>query len=329
MKIWKYSRLDALLFLTCLAQLTATLWLASRAGHAPQLSWIWHGLVLLAFQWYNLLVISHQFTHTPWFTSEKLNTGVSILNSMNTGQSMTDYYLSHVHNHHRFNNDRHSSHKPARDWTSTFRGGKMGSHVSLFRYAFINTIPIMVSMLREVVAIHRWWRVGCNEQDLLSLLSRNDTKRSAQLFQMQLERIARFCALAVLIAISWQWALIVYIPVLYLSLCLFNLQNYYEHVGALPECPYSNSVSYYGKIYNFFTYNDGYHQEHHLRPRTHWRDLPKVRDIADGKLDRIERVISPVPAIIGFFYRRRPQLHASHPSQPHDKGITAAQGEQP
>lgn len=130
---------------------------------------------------------------------------------------------------------------------------------------------------------------------------------------MQVERIARFLAMCVFLIISWKWTLFVYLPVLYVSLVLFNLQNYYEHTGADPESPYANSVSYYGRIYNLLTCNDGYHQEHHLRPQTHWRLLPDVRRIHDGKLDQIERVVSSVPAVIGFLHRNRPQLHRRKP----------------
>lgn len=309
MRVWKFSRLDAVLFFLCLVQLTATFTLASLAGPIPQFHWLLGGVILLAFQWYNLIVISHQFTHTPWFISDFANSMVSIVNSMNIAQSMSDYHLRHVHNHHRFHNDRHTLHKPAQDWASTFHAEKLGSHIGLVRYTFVNTIPVFLRTLRECVAVHRLWKVGSHEQDLFALLSRDSKKRSKQLRQMQAERVARFLTLALLLAISWKWVLVVYIPVLYLSLCLFFLQNYYEHVGALPESHYSNSVSHYGKAYNFFTCNDGYHQEHHLRPRTHWRDLPKVRSIIDRKLGEAERVISPVPAIFGFLHNNRPQLH--------------------
>ena len=48
----------------------------------------------------------------------------------------------------------------------------------------------------------------------------------------------------------------------------------------------TNSVSAYGKLYNFVWFNNGYHQEHHFRPGTHWMDLPKVRKELPSDEDR-------------------------------------------
>jgi fatty acid desaturase len=121
--------------------------------------------------------------------------------------------------------------------------------------------------------------------------------------------MAQFMAIGLFLAISWKWFLLCYLPAFFVSLALVNVQNYYEHYGALPESTYANSVSYYGRVYNLLTFNDGYHQEHHLRPLTHWTQMPKVRDACGFKLNEVERIVSPVPALLGAFHRNRKQLH--------------------
>jgi len=313
-KIWKYSRLDCALFIIFIGHFVTIFGLAAHWNDFSFFGWLINFIVLTCLIWYNIIVLSHQFTHTPWFRAPWANRVVSIINSVNIGQSMEDYHLRHVRNHHRYHNDRKMRDQLPSDWASTFRDGKDGEHASLLQYTLIGAFPILFKLLQELVPVNNLWRVGKHETDLLPLLSRQAKKRADQLRQMQVERIARFLAVCVLLTISWQWTLLVYFPVLYVSLVLFNLQNYYEHMGAIPESTYANSVSHYGRIYNLLTCNDGYHQEHHLRPQTHWRQLPRVRHINGGKLDQTERIISPVPAIAGFLHRNRPQLHRNLPN---------------
>jgi Fatty acid desaturase len=62
------------------------------------------------------------------------------------------------------------------------------------------------------------------------------------------------------------WA--AYLPGFAAGLGLCWLQGHYEHARG--------TVSHYGWLYNRLFLNDGYHIEHHLRPSTHWSDLPRV-----------------------------------------------------
>ena len=314
MKIWKHSYLDACMLALSVGQFVTTLLLAKTWGTASTLTRIAGFVVLVAMTVYNIIVVSHLFTHTPWFRSPRLNRLVSLLNSVNIGQSVQAYELTHVRNHHRYNNDQQRPDGTTLDLSSTFRGGVGGSHVSAFRYAFVGAIETMVSIARALLSITRLWRVGAHEKDLLGLLTRSDARRQWELRQVQLDRMVQFLALGVFVAISWKWVLFCYLPAFYLSLALVNVQNYYEHYGAAPENRYANSVSYYGRLYNLLTFNDGYHQEHHLRPLAHWTQMPRVRVDYGDKLDAVERIVSPVPAILGALHRNRQLLHRSHPA---------------
>jgi fatty acid desaturase len=61
------------------------------------------------------------------------------------------------------------------------------------------------------------------------------------------------------------WFLWGYLPGWALGLGLCYLQGHYEHARG--------TTSHYGRIYNFFFFNDGYHVEHHRNPALTWLDL--------------------------------------------------------
>jgi fatty acid desaturase len=309
MKTWKYSRWDFVMLVLSIAQFVTTLILAMRWEEWSTFGRVTSFMILTAMTVYNIIVVSHLFTHTPWFNSPQFNLLVSMFNSINIGQSVQAYQLTHVRNHHRYNNDRKDPDGKTKDTSSTFRDASADEHVSVFRYAFLGAVESLLSIGRAMLTVTRLWRVGEHEQELLGLAAKTPIRRARELRQIQLDRMAHFLAIGLFLTISWKWFLLCYLPAFFLSLALVNIQNYYEHYGALPENTYANSVSYYGRLYNLLTFNDGYHQEHHLRPLTHWTQMPKVRQACSDKLNSVERIVSPVPALLGAFHRNRKQLH--------------------
>jgi fatty acid desaturase len=55
------------------------------------------------------------------------------------------------------------------------------------------------------------------------------------------------------------------------------LNGYYRHYGANPDKPIAWGVSSYGRIYNWLFFYNGYHAEHHFRPKVHWIKMEKFR----------------------------------------------------
>jgi fatty acid desaturase len=317
MRIWKQSPKDAFLVAFSLAQLVVMPWLAAHWGQYSGLGRIATFALLLLMIGYNIIVVSHLLTHNPWFVSPRLNVLMSALNSVNIGQSVQAYRFTHVRNHHKYNNDPIGPSGTTLDTSSTFREGDAGEHASLFRYAFRGALVSMAGIVRdELFSVTRLWRVGDNEKELMALASPAPAQRALELSQVQIDRLSHFLGLAVLTIISWQWMIACYAPAFFLALALVNTQNYYEHYGARPGDRLANSVSYYGRLYNLLTFNDGYHQEHHLAPGSHWSRLPEVRDRHGALLQRAERIISPVPAIVGFLDWRRPKLHRKSSTDP-------------
>ncbi|MGW3949485.1 fatty acid desaturase family protein [Streptomyces sp. NPDC004752] len=298
-RVFRHGPADAVLILFSIAQFTVTISLAAAdpIGLWPKLG----SFTLVAFlTTYSVIIVSHLFVHQPWFVSPRLNAIMSLINSLNIAQSTEAYRLSHVRNHHRYNNDRKGPDGTTRDVTSTFRYSRDDGHAPLWRYLLFSLAGSVREFLDTFAALRRGCRVGANETLLLELATRNPERRKAELRQVQADRLAHLALIALLAVLSWQWLLICYLPAIAVAFTMVNVQNYYRHYGARPESRYANSVSHYGRVYNWLTFNDGYHQEHHLRPATHWSRLPRVAEEYGEAFGEDGRVVSPVPAMVGF-----------------------------
>lgn len=309
MQVWKTTPKDAVLVLISVGQLAATVALAVTWDDTGLLGRVAGGVLLVAMTAYNVIVVSHLFTHVPWFVSRRLNALVSVLNSVNIGQSVQAYQFTHVRNHHRFNNDRPEAEGTTRDFSSTYRRGTDGQHQPLLPYAFGGAFGSLVGRAQDAATVVRLFAVGRGEKRLLSLASRKEDRARRELRQIQADRAAHSLALVAFALASWQWTLFCYVPAFFCALALVNVQNYYRHYGANPEHRTTDSVSHYGRLYNALTFNDGFHQEHHLNPGAHWSSMPDVHERQRDRLDDQPRIVSPVPAMLGFLDRRRPLLH--------------------
>jgi fatty acid desaturase len=81
---------------------------------------------------------------------------------------------------------------------------------------------------------------------------------------------------------------------------LSYLNGYYRHYGGNPDEPIAWGVSTYHKLYNWTWFYNGYHAEHHFRPKVHWTRMQVLRDqIVDQQRAAGVRVIK-VPHALGF-----------------------------
>jgi fatty acid desaturase len=309
MRIWRTSPKDSILAAISLVHLLALLAMAITWKISPVPVRIFDGFALVALIAYSTVIISHQFIHVPWFVDDRMNALVSVVNSVNIGHSVQTYRFSHVRNHHRYSNDRCGPDGMTRDTSSTYRNGKDGEHEPMLSYVITGTKWAIIDFLKEILSVKRLWRVGSHEKDLLVLASGHEPKRSRELRQIQVDRAAHTVSVLLFLLISWQWTVFCYFPAFAVAMVLANTQNYYRHFGADPDERAANSVSYYGRLYNLLAFNDGYHQEHHLAPGAHWSSLPAVHERHRASLEAQLRIVSPVPAMLGFLHRDRILLH--------------------
>jgi fatty acid desaturase len=252
--IFAHSARDGLLVLIALLQVGLT-------GYAiwafPVLEWpalVGLGAALVFLTCTSYQCVAHNQIHAPFFKWKLVNRLFTVLNSFCLGMPGTLYRFHHL-NHHRFNNDEIDSETgTTRDDSSIFRHGKNGAEESLITYALF----------------------GLFRTDVVHLYREAAKKKLGG--WVLAETLFVLAAVGALFAWNWQAALTLYVPVWVLGQVGAFAENYLEHHGATPGDRKTDSVSSYAWLYNLIWFNNGYHQEHHLKPQVHWTQIKAVRE---------------------------------------------------
>jgi len=77
--------------------------------------------------------------------------------------------------------------------------------------------------------------------------------------------------------LNWRYICFL-VPFWYFGHCLSYLNGYYRHYGGNPDEPLAWAVISYDKLYNWIWFFNGYHAEHHFRPKVHWTRMQALRD---------------------------------------------------
>ncbi len=228
---------------------------------------------------WNINSVSHNFIHNAYFQSNILNRCFSLLESITLGFSQTMY--DHVHRqHHIGNNDRIGENGATVDWISIYQHGKNGEPEPALKYTFL-------SFFRD------------DPKRIYQGIKRLDPfLANFSLFELALV-VLMFIALFLL---NWKLGLF-FVCFHYLGHSLTAMNGYYEHLGANPDKPIAWGVSCYNPLFNWLWLNNGYHAEHHYRPKQHWTKMHELHlEIADKQRIEGVRVIA-WPHQIGFLAR--------------------------
>lgn len=265
----KYSKYDLILAGVALFQGISLLYWATRFESLSLIANIIIFLIEVFLFYYNPIVITHNFLHTPFFRSKFLNQLFPVLNSMNLGLPQILYKYHHL-NHHRHNNS-------LQDPSSTYLFGKNHQQEHWIPYCAF-------SLLRD----------GTRKAFAFVL-----QKKEGHLLIM--ETLAVLVFDAVLLSISWKFFFLIYLPLFYFGWFLAHLENYFEHFKARsPSSRYGNAVSYYPRWYNTFMFNEGYHQEHHISPQEHWTKRPMTREKYQVEMKKAGAYEAKWPPLLGM-----------------------------
>ncbi|MFK0690106.1 fatty acid desaturase family protein [Mesorhizobium sp. IMUNJ 23033] len=253
------------------------LWVSAALGclYAVSISW-------------NINSISHNFIHTPYFTKRWLNRAFSLLESITIGFSQTYYHWVHMR-HHSGNSDKPDETGETIDLLSIYRYGKNGGPENVWSYTLLSFFRDNLGDIHKAIARTRPFDASWGRFELYTFIA----------------------TIALVLVYDWR-AVLFFAPFYYFGNCLSSLNGYYEHLNGDPDKPIAWGVSSHNWLYNWLWFGNGYHAEHHYRPRTHWTKLAGFHEqIKKEQFEAGVHVISTCHAL-GFMAKENRELESQH-----------------
>ena len=198
--------------------------------------------------------VSHNFIHNPFFAWEPLNRLTSLALTLSLGTPQTMYKYVHMR-HHAGNSDRIGADGTTVDPISLYQYGADGKVEPTWSYVF---------------------RQFFRDDGPFTVAAKIRAKRPKEAREALTEFWAILAIYAVLLVLNWKF-IVLMAPFYYLGHCLSFLIAWYEHAGADPDQPIATGVSTYEPLYNWAFLNNGFHAEHHHRPKVHWTKMAELR----------------------------------------------------
>jgi fatty acid desaturase len=225
---------------------------------------------------WNINGISHNFIHNRYFNSSLLNRCFSLLESVDCCFSQILYDYIH-RRHHMGNSDKPHGEEDTIDWISIYRHGHDGHAENVWTFTFL-------SFFREDPKA-AW----------VEIRKHSMSEAVWAIIEMALTGVVMIG----LLILNWRFFAF-FLPFWYLGHCLSYLNGYFEHFGGNPDEPMAWGVSSYNWLYNLVWFNNGFHAEHHYRPRAHWTRMRALhQQIEQQQRENGVRVIQP-PHVFGF-----------------------------
>ncbi|MBW8832189.1 MAG: fatty acid desaturase [Burkholderiales bacterium] len=225
---------------------------------------------------------NHNHYHTPFFHARWLNAAARMGFSL-VGAPKTPHNLYHGYHH-----------ATKKSWNEVsflqVIGLRRPLHKQVLAILMFYPESFGFKYLVLFVLLKRW-----SVERLAKFATPDDTVMGVRLFKRIKEPAALRAAKldvavwvgfrVLLCVIDWQFFVFFFVPVTYVVETLRMGEDYMHHWGAVdPDDPRRDAVSCYGRVYNWISFNLGYHQEHHLRPGEHWLRLPAMS--AELPIDR-------------------------------------------
>lgn len=193
-------------------------------------------------------VITHNTIHCPVFVSRTTNRIFQVILSLTYGSAVSAFVPGHNLSHHKHTQTQ-------RDVMRTTKVRFSWNLLNMAQFAPKVGIAIMkndAAYTKAMKGSHRaWFR------------------------QYQIETSAVVVSTLALLVLDWKKGLVYWlIPHLYAAWGIISM-NYLQHDGCDMDHPYNHSRNFVSKFVNWWTFNNGYHGIHHLKPGLHWSLLPE------------------------------------------------------
>lgn len=235
--------------LTFIAAYYAALIASWRVDPIAMSAWGWIVIPILCAQSWISAVITHNTLHCAVFQSRWANKIFQILLTCSYGFPVSEYVPGHNLSHHRYTQTR----------KDVMRTSKSQAPFNLLSFLlFVPRVAPGVTRANYAYA------------------SRLGGKVTAWKRQLALEVFFCWGSKIVLLAIDWRKALLyVVVPHLW-AVWGITAVNYLQHDGCDPDHAFNHSRNFVGNVFNWFTFNNGYHGIHHQHPGLHWSLLPEA-----------------------------------------------------
>lgn len=228
-----------LLFVATYFALFATLWFWAPADPLVAVPLIG---VTAIFSWF-CAVITHNTIHCAVFKSKRLNKAFQVVLTLSYGHPVSSFVSGHNLSHHRYTQgDR-----------DIMRTSKMR-----YRWNFLNLMMFVPKVAGSITRTDM----------AFAKLMRKD--RPTWFRQFAIEMGVFIAVTIALFIIDWKKALLYwYVPHLWAAWGIIAI-NFLQHDGTDPESPWNHSRNFVGRIFGWWTFNNGFHGIHHMHPNLHW-----------------------------------------------------------
>lgn len=199
-------------------------------------------LTLCVVSWITA-VITHNTIHHPIFKSRTMNKAFQVVLTLCYGHPVSAYVPGHNLSHHRYTQE-------PRD--------VMRTHKVRYRWNLLNGLLFLPHVAGDIT-----------KGDIVFFKAMR--KRRPRWARQFLIELAIFALVTItLLALSpRRFLLYFFLPHFYAAWGIITI-NYLQHDGCDEDDPYNHSRNFVGRVFNWFTFNNGYHGIHHMKPSLHW-----------------------------------------------------------
>ena len=208
-------------------------------------------VVLTCFFSFFGAVATHNTVHCPVSSNRTFNRVMQVVLTLTYGHPVSSFVPGHNLSHHKHTQSR-------RDVMRTTK--------VRFRWNLLNGLLFFFRMAPDIMKAD-------------SKYGKAMYKRHPAWFrQMLLELVVLYIALGSTLLVDWHaFLLYVFIPHRYAGWGIITM-NLLQHDGCDENSEWNHSRNFVGRFVNWFTYNNGYHTIHHMRPGLHWSLAPAAHD---------------------------------------------------